>query len=108
MSEHLLPEPPSVDFLSCVSRAQRSLYAFILTLVRQPADAEDVLQETNVVLRPESGAYRQRRCAEQLLEEGRARSMADGQRTVFRVSQEHPGIDRIWVDRSRQAAADAS
>jgi hypothetical protein len=50
MSEHLLPEPPSVDFLSCVSRAQRSLYAFILTLVRQSADAEDVLQETNVIL----------------------------------------------------------
>ena len=26
------------------------MYAFILTLVRQPPDAEDVLQETNVVL----------------------------------------------------------
>jgi RNA polymerase sigma-70 factor (ECF subfamily) len=44
------PHPPSAEFLGCVSRAQRSLYAFILTLVRQPADAEDVLQETNVVL----------------------------------------------------------
>jgi RNA polymerase sigma-70 factor (ECF subfamily) len=50
MPEELLPEPPSVDYLSSVSRAQRSLYAFILTLVRQAADAEDVLQETNVVL----------------------------------------------------------
>jgi RNA polymerase sigma-70 factor (ECF subfamily) len=44
------PPPPSAEFLGCVSRVQRSLYAFILTLVRQPADAEDVLQETNVVL----------------------------------------------------------
>jgi len=44
------PHPPSAEFLGCVSRAQRSLYAFILTLVRQPADAEDVLQETNLVL----------------------------------------------------------
>jgi RNA polymerase sigma-70 factor (ECF subfamily) len=50
MSPNTSPEPPPVDFLSRVSRAQRSLYAFILTLVRQPVDAEDVLQETNVVL----------------------------------------------------------
>jgi RNA polymerase sigma-70 factor (ECF subfamily) len=50
MSQNTSPEPPPVDFLSRVSRAQRSLYAFILTLVRQPADAEDVLQETNVIL----------------------------------------------------------
>lgn len=50
MSDSVLPSPPSADFLSRVSRAQRSLYAFILTLVRQPADAEDVLQETNLVL----------------------------------------------------------
>jgi RNA polymerase sigma-70 factor (ECF subfamily) len=33
------------------------LYAFILTLVRQPADAEDVLQETNVVLWRKAGEY---------------------------------------------------
>jgi RNA polymerase sigma-70 factor (ECF subfamily) len=50
MSDKSPPTPPSVDFLSHVTRAQRSLYAFILTLVRQPADAEDVLQEANVVL----------------------------------------------------------
>jgi RNA polymerase sigma-70 factor (ECF subfamily) len=42
--------PPSAEFLSRVTKAQRSLYAFLLTLVRQPADAEDILQETNVVL----------------------------------------------------------
>jgi RNA polymerase sigma-70 factor (ECF subfamily) len=50
MSEGTPPNPPSAEYLGCVTRAQRSLYAFILTLVRQPADAEDVLQETNVVL----------------------------------------------------------
>ena len=57
MPEEVPPEPPSVDFLSHVSRAQRSLYAFILTLVRQSADAEDVLQETNVVLWRKAGEY---------------------------------------------------
>jgi RNA polymerase sigma-70 factor (ECF subfamily) len=33
------------------------LYAFILTLVRQPADAEDVLQETNMVLWRKSAEF---------------------------------------------------
>jgi RNA polymerase sigma-70 factor (ECF subfamily) len=50
MSDKNPPSPPSADFLSRVTRAQRSLYAFILTLVRQPADADDVLQETNLVM----------------------------------------------------------
>lgn len=50
MPETTPPIPPSAEYLGHVTRAQRSLYAFILTLVRQPADAEDVLQETNVVL----------------------------------------------------------
>ncbi len=50
MPENRAPEPPSVEYLSRVSRAQRSLYAFIVTLVRQAVDAEDVLQETNIVL----------------------------------------------------------
>jgi RNA polymerase sigma-70 factor (ECF subfamily) len=57
MPENAPPEPPSVEFLSRVSRAQRSLYAFIVTLVRQAADAEDVLQETNVVLWRKAGEY---------------------------------------------------
>ena len=50
MPETHAPTPPSAEFLTRVTGAQRSLYAFILTLVRQSADAEDVLQETNVVL----------------------------------------------------------
>jgi RNA polymerase sigma-70 factor (ECF subfamily) len=50
MSDTIPPAPPSAEYLTRVTSLQRSLYAFILTLVRQPADAEDVLQETNVVL----------------------------------------------------------
>jgi RNA polymerase sigma-70 factor, ECF subfamily len=42
--------PPSADFLAEVTRAQRSLYGFIATLIWRPADVEDVLQETNLVL----------------------------------------------------------
>jgi len=41
---------PSAEFLAQVTKAQRSLYGFISTLVWRPADAEDVLQETNLVL----------------------------------------------------------
>ena len=41
---------PAEGLVSLIAQAQRRLYAFILTLVRRPADAEDVLQETNVVL----------------------------------------------------------
>lgn len=49
-----IPPLESADFdeelVRLIAQAQRRLYAFILTLVRRPADAEDVLQETNVVL----------------------------------------------------------
>jgi len=41
---------PSAEFLAQVTRAQRALYGFICTLVWRPADAEDILQETNIVL----------------------------------------------------------
>jgi RNA polymerase sigma-70 factor (ECF subfamily) len=42
--------PPAADFIANITRAQRTLHAFILSMVRKPADAEDVLQETNLVL----------------------------------------------------------
>ena len=42
--------PPPAEFIADVTRAQRSLHAFIITLVRNAADADDVLQETNLVL----------------------------------------------------------
>jgi RNA polymerase sigma-70 factor (ECF subfamily) len=45
-----LSQLPSADFLAHVTRAQRSLYGFITSLVWQPGDADDVLQETNLVL----------------------------------------------------------
>ena len=48
---------PSIEFISRVTRAQRPLYAFLLTLLRQPADAEDVLQETNIVLLKKAGQF---------------------------------------------------
>lgn len=40
----------SADFIAHMTRAQRALHAFILTMVWNAADADDVLQETNLVL----------------------------------------------------------
>ena len=41
---------PSAEFIGAVTRAQWVLHAFILSMVRNAADADDVLQETNIVL----------------------------------------------------------
>ncbi|MCA9155552.1 MAG: sigma-70 family RNA polymerase sigma factor, partial [Planctomycetales bacterium] len=48
---------PSAEFIGHVTRAQRTLYAFILSLLCRPEDAEDVLQETNVVLWTKAGEF---------------------------------------------------
>ncbi|MCB1089352.1 MAG: sigma-70 family RNA polymerase sigma factor [Verrucomicrobiae bacterium] len=40
----------SAEFISHLTSSQRQLYAFILSLVRHTADADDVLQETNLVM----------------------------------------------------------
>ena len=40
----------SAEFIALLTGNQRKLYAFILSLVRRPADADDILQETNLVL----------------------------------------------------------
>ena len=45
-----MPTAPSAEFISQVTRCQRHLLAFVQTLIWHPADAEDVLQETNLVL----------------------------------------------------------
>jgi RNA polymerase sigma-70 factor (ECF subfamily) len=48
-----LPEefiPPSAVFLEGVTKAQRNLHAFIVSILRNAVDADDVLQETNLVL----------------------------------------------------------
>lgn len=41
---------PGEEFVRLFTQAQRSLYLFILPLVHSSADAEEVLQETNVVV----------------------------------------------------------
>jgi RNA polymerase sigma-70 factor (ECF subfamily) len=53
----LTPYPPSAEFLTQVTRAQRSLYGFITSLVWQSGDADDVLQETNLVLWRKAGEF---------------------------------------------------
>lgn len=40
----------SAEFIAQITRAQRPLYAFVLSLVWHPTEADDVLQETNLVL----------------------------------------------------------
>jgi len=40
----------SAEFVAQITRCQRRLHSFILSLVWNPAEAEDVLQETNLVL----------------------------------------------------------
>jgi RNA polymerase sigma-70 factor (ECF subfamily) len=41
---------PSAEFINQVTRSQRHLHAFIQTMIWHPTDADDVLQETNLVL----------------------------------------------------------
>lgn len=48
---------PSADFLAKVTRAQRPLYGFIVTLIGGGVDAEDILQETNLVLWRKAAEY---------------------------------------------------
>lgn len=40
----------SAEFVTQITRAQRPLHAFILSMVWNPTEADDVLQETNLVL----------------------------------------------------------
>ncbi len=42
--------PASDDFVALLTNAQRKLHAYIFSLVWNPADADDILQETNLVL----------------------------------------------------------
>lgn len=41
---------PSDEFIRSFTQSQRSLFLFILPLVGNPADADEVLQETNLVI----------------------------------------------------------
>lgn len=47
----------SAEFIAQFTRAQRQLLTFILSVVWNPAEAEDVLQETNLVLWQKSGEF---------------------------------------------------
>lgn len=47
----------SAEFVGELLRSQRRLYAFIFSLTRNAADAEDVFQETNLVLWQKSGDF---------------------------------------------------
>ena len=40
----------SAEFIGLLTGSQRKLYAFILSLVRNPSDADDILQEANLVM----------------------------------------------------------
>ena len=51
------PSSPSAEFVGQISRVQRALYAFVFSLLRHAADADDVLQETNLVLWRKCGEY---------------------------------------------------
>ena len=42
--------PASAEFVVQITHSQRQLHAFILSLVWNPAEADDVLQETNLAL----------------------------------------------------------
>jgi RNA polymerase sigma-70 factor (ECF subfamily) len=46
------------DFADQLLAIQKGLYAYILTLIPQPEEATDVLQETNVVLWRDAGRFR--------------------------------------------------
>lgn len=59
-----IPPDASEHLVRLIAQAQRRLFAFVLALVRRTTDAEDILQETNVVLwrkretfRPESDFF---------------------------------------------------
>jgi RNA polymerase sigma-70 factor (ECF subfamily) len=46
------------EFVALLGRHQRQLYLYILSLMPRPADAEDVLQDTNVILWNKFDEYR--------------------------------------------------
>ena len=48
---------PSLEFIQELTLVQRRLYAYILTLVPNRAEAEDILQEANMVLCRKSCEY---------------------------------------------------
>jgi RNA polymerase sigma-70 factor (ECF subfamily) len=58
-SQNLVPPPsvPSREYLALLMECQRALYALICSLLGSSEHAQDVLQETNLVLWEKSGEY---------------------------------------------------
>ena len=52
-----MSNPISLEFSQLLTQSQRRLYAFILTLIPNRAEAEDILQETNLVLCEKAEEY---------------------------------------------------
>lgn len=52
-----MEEPISIEFSQRLTQIQRRLYGYILTLVPNRSEADDILQETNLVLCRKSGEY---------------------------------------------------
>jgi RNA polymerase sigma-70 factor (ECF subfamily) len=55
--EGLIEMPASDDFVALLTNSQRKLHAYIFSLVWNPADADDILQETNLVLLKKAEEY---------------------------------------------------
>ncbi len=53
----MVSDPISFEFSQLLTQSQRRIYAFILTLIPNRAEAEDILQETNLVLCRKAGEY---------------------------------------------------
>jgi DNA-directed RNA polymerase specialized sigma24 family protein len=49
--------PVSNDFVARLTESQRQVHAFIYSLVWNPADADDILQEANLVLLQKAEAF---------------------------------------------------
>ena len=52
-----MPDAPPAAFIAHLTGAQRHLLAFIQSLIWRPADADDVLQEANLVLWRKAADY---------------------------------------------------
>ena len=46
----MVEEPSHIEIIRQITASQRRLYAYILTLIPNPQAAEEILQETNVVI----------------------------------------------------------
>lgn len=53
------PQDPQENLIALITRHQAALHAFILSLLPNPAKADDVLQETNLVLWRKAAEYDQ-------------------------------------------------